>query len=76
LLQRAAGKNVTVEFVKFDRYQQMVGKVILDGRDICLEQIKAGMVWWYRKYQREQTAEERRAYEEAETEARAAVRGL
>jgi endonuclease YncB( thermonuclease family) len=38
------GKTVTVEFVKFDRYQRMVGKVIgPDGTDLCLEQIKTGL---------------------------------
>jgi endonuclease YncB( thermonuclease family) len=38
------GKTVTAEFVKFDKYQRMVGKVMTpDGRDACLEQIKAGL---------------------------------
>jgi len=76
LASMVAGKTVAVEFVKFDRYQRMVGKVILNGRDICLEQIKAGMAWHYKKYGREQLSEERAAYAAAETEARSAGRGL
>jgi endonuclease YncB( thermonuclease family) len=71
-----AGRTVTVEFLKFDRYQRMVGKVMLDGRDICLEQIKAGMAWHYKKYDREQSAEDRALYAAAEDLARAARRGL
>lgn len=71
------GKTVIVEFVKFDKYQRMVGKVFApDGSDVCLGQLRAGLAWWYRKYSREQTADDRQAYEAAETEARAAGRGL
>jgi endonuclease YncB( thermonuclease family) len=70
------GKTVTVEYVKFDRYQRMVGKVLVDGRDACLGQIKAGLAWWYRKYAREQSTEDQRDYEAAEGEAQAAGRGL
>ena len=76
LSSMVAGRIVTVEFVKFDRHQWMVGKVILNGRDICLEQIKAGMAWHYKKYEREQTREERLAYAEAEGQARLARMGL
>ena len=71
-----AGKIVTVEFVKFDRHQWMVGKVIANGRDICLEQVKAGMAWHYKKYEREQTRADRSAYAQAEEQARLARKGL
>jgi endonuclease YncB( thermonuclease family) len=56
------GKTVTVVFVKFDRYQKMVGKVLLGGQDVCLEQIKAGLAWHYKKYEREQSSEDRSRY--------------
>ena len=36
------GKQVTVEYQKRDRYGRIVGKVLLDGIDACLEQVKAG----------------------------------
>jgi hypothetical protein len=30
--------------------------------DVNIEQIKAGMAWWYREYAKEQTAEDRASY--------------
>ncbi len=37
-----AGQQVTVEYQKRDRYGRIVGKVLLDGINACLEQVKAG----------------------------------
>ncbi len=51
-----AGKQVTVEYQKRDRYGRIVGNVLLDGIDVCLEQVKAGFAWHYKKYQHEQTS--------------------
>jgi len=48
----------------------------LDGRDINLEQIRSGMAWHYKEYEREQTEEDRELYAGAEHEARSARRGL
>ena len=42
LLSIVAGKQVRVEYQKRDRYGRIVGKVLLDGIDACLEQVKAG----------------------------------
>jgi endonuclease YncB( thermonuclease family) len=39
------GKDVTVAFYTTDQYRRLVGEVLLDGRDIDLEQVKAGMAW-------------------------------
>lgn len=47
-------KPVNVEWSKQDRYGCTVGKVMVNGVDANLEQIKSGMVWWYEKYRREQ----------------------
>jgi endonuclease YncB( thermonuclease family) len=44
------GKHVTIHYSKQDRYGRIVGKVILEGRDMCLEQIYRGMAWYYKKY--------------------------
>ena len=41
-----------------------------------LEQISAGLAWHYKKYQKEQTPNDRELYSEAEIEARAARLGL
>jgi endonuclease YncB( thermonuclease family) len=64
------GKNVTVETNKRDKYQRSVGKVLVDGVDANLEQIKRGMAWHYKAYEREQSGSDRQAYSDAENEAR------
>lgn len=69
-------REVTVEYEKTDQYGRIVGKILLDGKDINLEQVKAGMAWHYKEYQREQSAEDRELYARAEDEARNARRGL
>lgn len=70
------GKDVSVSYQKVDQYGRLVGKIILDGKDVNLEQVKAGMAWHYKFYEDEQTPEDRGAYAKAESEARAARRGL
>lgn len=69
-------KMVTVEFEKKDKYGRTVGKVLLNGTDVCLEQIKLGMAWHYKQYQSEQSKEDRDTYAQAEQTARAQVVGL
>ena len=70
------GKQVTVVWDKVDKYRRTVGKVLLDGRDINIEQVKAGFAWHYKKYADEQPAEDRVTYARAEEEARAGKLGL
>jgi endonuclease YncB( thermonuclease family) len=41
-----------------------------------LEQVRAGLAWHYKKYQKEQTSSDRELYSVAEIEAREAGRGL
>ncbi len=76
LSEMILGKDVSVNYQKIDQYGRLVGKILLDGKDINLEQVKAGMAWHYKEYQREQTPEDRELYARAEDEARAARRGL
>jgi endonuclease YncB( thermonuclease family) len=76
LSQMVFDKDVSVEYQKTDRYGRIVGKILLDGRDIDLEQVKAGMAWHYKDYEDEQTREDRDLYAQAEGEARRARRGL
>ncbi len=71
-----ASKQVTIEYQKRDRYGRIVGKVLLDGIDACLEQVKAGFAWHYKKYQHEQSLEDQRLYAEAENQARNERLGL
>ena len=69
-------KEVEVLWVKHDRYQRILGKVVLNGQDICLEQVRRGMAWHYKKYQNEQSPEDRTKYSDAEKKARDAKAGL
>ena len=69
-------KQVQVEYSKKDKYGRTVGKIIVEGVDANLAQIKAGMAWHYKQYQREQSVEDRAAYAQAEGDARASRRGL
>jgi micrococcal nuclease len=69
-------KNVSVEWNKQDRYGRTVGKIMVNGLDANLEQVKAGMGWWYREYAKEQSPADRRLYEQAEQHAKAQRAGL
>jgi len=69
-------KNVVVEWEKKDRYGRTVGKILVSGKDANLEQVRAGMAWWYEKYRKEQAASDQRIYEQAEQQARAQRVGL
>ena len=63
------GKTVTVDTGKTDRYGREVGKVLVDGVDANLEQLKRGLAWHYKTYEREQSPEDRRNYAAAEKNA-------
>ncbi len=69
-------KPVAVDTDKQDRYGRKVGKVLVNGQDANLEQVKRGFAWHYKTYEREQPLLDRTAYTEAEIEAKAARRGL
>ena len=69
------GSAVDVEWYKLDG-QRLVGKVLKNGQDICLEQVRAGFAWHFKRYEDEQSEEDRRIYDAAEKEARSAKKGL
>lgn len=70
------GKQVDVEWSKQDRYGRTVGKIVLGGVDINLEQIKRGMAWHYKQYQNEQSQEDRDAYAQYQSQAQERRVGL
>lgn len=70
------GKQVDVEWSKQDRYGRTVGKIMLGGVDINLEQIKRGMAWHYKEYENEQSLEDRVAYAQSELQAQDKKMGL
>ena len=66
------GQQVIVETTKKDKYGRHVGQVLLNGLDVNLEQLKAGLAWYYRQYERELTPDLRKNYAMAEAEAKEA----
>ena len=76
LSQLVYNKQVTVEYQKKDKYGRTLGKVILNGTDVCLEQIRLGMAWHYKQYESEQSKEDRETYAQAELATRARALGL
>jgi endonuclease YncB( thermonuclease family) len=76
LAKLAFGKTVTVEYYKVDRYGRLLGKVLVNGKDVNLEQVRLGMGWHYKQYEMEQSAEDRVAYAIAEVRARRERLGL
>jgi endonuclease YncB( thermonuclease family) len=69
-------KRVAVQWHKRDRYGRVIGKVLLDGRDVNLAQLDAGLAWHYKDYQRDQAPADRQRYAQAEERARAQQAGL
>jgi endonuclease YncB( thermonuclease family) len=90
LIELVSGKAVTIEYEKRDRYKRIIGKVLVDPPgevfcmalecvkkiDVGLEQIKGGLAWHYKKYQGEQSEEDRRLYAGSENAAREKQLGL
>ena len=70
------GKQVSVDYNKQDHYGRTVGKVIVDGVDANLEQVKRGLAWFYKKYQNEQPLQDRLDYLHAQEAAEQSKVGL
>jgi len=76
LADMVAGQSVAVEWVKADKYGRKLGKVLLAGLDCNLVQVKRGLAWHYKQYQREQSPLDQQIYSAAEIEARQVKAGL
>lgn len=76
LTEFVEGKEVRVILHKKGMYDRFVGSVYLDGQDVGLRQLEAGMAWYFKRYGYEQTADERRKYAQAEQTARSEKLGL
>jgi endonuclease YncB( thermonuclease family)/methylphosphotriester-DNA--protein-cysteine methyltransferase len=76
LSRMVMGKQVTIVWTKTDKYRRTVGTIMLDGKDMNIEQVKAGLAWHFKKYAEEQEPKDRVTYAKAEEEARAAKLGL
>jgi hypothetical protein len=70
------GKSVEVVGDKIDKHGRLVGKILLEGRDINLQQVKDGFAWHYKQYESEQSESDRKAYADAEIAARTSKSNL
>ena len=70
------GKSVNAECYQQDRYGRNVCKVMVSGIDANLEQVKAGMAWHFKQYEKTQAPSDRGLYAAAENTARGSKRGL
>ena len=64
-------KHVTLTVIDHDDYGRTVARILLDGEDVNLTMVRAGLAWHYRYH-----CPDDRVLAEAEVEARAARRGL
>lgn len=71
-----ARKFVTVEYRKRDRYGRIVGKILYNDEDVNLKMVQVGYAWWFKKYKREQSADDQISYRVAENNARKFNLGL
>lgn len=69
-------KRVAVEWAKRDRYGRIVGKVLVNGNDVNVRLVQAGLAWHYKAYQKEQSSSDAMLYADAESEAREQRLGL
>lgn len=72
----AYDRVVEVESSKLDRYGRVIGKVLVNGQDANLEQVRRGCGWHYKKYQNEQSVDDRQTYNAVEELAKAGKVGL
>jgi endonuclease YncB( thermonuclease family) len=70
LASLAFGQQATVILEGADRYGRLLGRVVVEGLDVGLEQVRQGYAWHYTRYSSD------RQLAAAEREARAARRGL
>lgn len=75
LAEVVAGRVVEVAYQKRDRYGRIVGKILVDGLDANLAKLEAGLAWHYKRYQGEQSPEDRHLYSEEERKAHVEGRG-
>lgn len=63
-------KEVQVSWDKKDKYYRILGKVIVEGMDANYEQLKKGLAWYYKQYERDLNDEDKQKYSRAEDLAR------
>lgn len=70
------GQPVEVEYIQRDRYGRVIGKLLIEGRDINLQQIKDGFAVHYKPKSENQSEKDRAIYKAAEILAKQKKTGL
>jgi micrococcal nuclease len=70
------GKEVELRVYGLDKYGRTLATVFVDGKDICLEEVRLGYAWVYQHYIGQAPADIQASYQQAEIEAREQRRGL
>lgn len=76
LSQLVFGKTVLLDCINKESYGRLICKIQKGRADICLQQVRDGMAWHYKQYEKEQTPSDRLLYSEAEEDARRKRLGL
>ena len=76
MAELAFGRDAKADCYKIDPYGRDVCNVYVNGKDVGLAQLDAGLAWWFRKYAHEQHPKDRTNYEAAEDRAAADRVGL
>ena len=70
------GKDVELRVYGLDKYGRTLATVFVDGKDVCLEEVRLGYAWVYQHYIGQALTDIQTSYQQAEIEARAQRRGL
>ena len=76
LAELLANREAMAECSKIDRFRRRVCRVMVDGADANLDQVWAGLAWFFRRYAKELPPDRRQQHAEAEVQAQAERRGL
>jgi endonuclease YncB( thermonuclease family) len=76
LANLAFRKAANLDCYKTDQYKRQICRVWVEGADVALAQVRAGLAWHYKRFEKEQTEIERTTYATAEDGARASRIGL
>jgi endonuclease YncB( thermonuclease family) len=76
LIGLSGSQRVTAQSIGVDRYKRSLCKIVANGIDLNLEQLKSGMAWHYKAYASSQSKKDQEVYASAETQAQHARVGL
>lgn len=76
LIKLVLGQFVEVEYMQRDRYGRIIGKLIKEGQDINLQQIRDGYAQHYKQGKDEQSKLDHAEYSASESEAKQQQLGL